>query len=304
MKKILLIFISLTTAVFAQEMVTVTGDRVSLRAAPKLTAVLLTRTALNDQLVLADNSNPNWVGVRPPESIDLWVSRDYIRDGLVLPAQLNIRSGPSLSHEVVGVVERGEKLDVRGELNEWFRIAPPAGATVWISRKYTDISLKTKIASTKEPVVISVEPAMPEIPKEPVILITVESPKPVVAEVVEEEIEPIVQTVVQPVINEILIAAVALPDLPETLTPDPNKEQGVDEQFSGVLQPANSILCKLVDPKFDSIVICYVRGNQQQMEAFTGQILSLSGKAYWATGLEPPFLVPEKIEVLSPAPVE
>ncbi|MBI9021333.1 MAG: SH3 domain-containing protein, partial [Verrucomicrobia bacterium] len=260
MKKILFVLIALTTSVYAQT-VTVTGDRVSLRAAPNLTSVLLARAAFDDRLVLMDNSNPDWVGVCPPEGIDLWVHRDFLQDGVVVPAKLNIRSGPSLSHEVVGVVQRGDKLTVRGDLDGWLKIAPPAGTTVWISRKYTDIETEAPVVSPSEPVVVKVEPAVPEPAKEPVILITVESPKPVVAEVVE----PVVKTVVQPVINEILIAAVALPDLPETLTPDPDKKQGIAEQFSGILQPANDILCKLVDAKFGSIVICYVRGNQQQM---------------------------------------
>jgi len=303
MKKILWVLIALTTSVYAQT-VTVTGDRVSLRAAPQLTSVLLARAAFDDQLVLTDNSNPEWVGVRPPESIDLWVHRKFLQDDTVLPAKLNIRSGPSLSHEVVGVVQRGDKLTVRGNLDGWIKIAPPAGTTVWISRLYTDIATKAPLVSSAEPVVIDVKPGVPEVPEEPVILITVESPKPVVAEVIEAEVKPVVRKVEQPMINEILIAAVALPDLPATLTPDSDKEQGVDEQFSGILQPANAILYKLVDAKFESIVICYVRGNQQQMEALKGRTLSLSGKAYWAAGLETPFLVPEKIEVLSPAPVE
>jgi len=289
--------------------VTVTGDRVSLRASPELNAVLMARAALHDLLVLTDNSNPDWVGVRPPDSIDLWVDRDFVQGGVVLPAKLNIRSGPSLSHEVVGVVERGDKLTVRGNLDGWIKIAPPGGTTVWISRKYTDISSDTPRVPVTEPMLITVEPGTPEPPKEPVILITVESPKPVVAEVVEpeaaeEEIKQAVRTVMQPVINEILIAATALPDLPETLKPAPDKEQGVAEQFSGVLRPANAILYKLVDPKFERIVICYVRGNRAQMETYAGHLLSLSGKAYWAAGLEPPFLVPEKIEVLSTVPVE
>lgn len=303
MKKILFVLIALTTSVYSQT-VTVTGDRVSLRAAPKLTSVLLARAAFDDQLELADNSNPDWVGVRPPESIDLWVHRDFLQDDTVLPAKLNIRSGPSLSHEVVGVVQRGDKLTVRGNIDGWLKIAPPAGTTVWISRKYTDIATESPMASSEEPVVINVAPGVPESPKEPVIQITVESPKPVIAEVIEAEVKPVVEKVTQPVINEILIAAVALPDLPAMLTPDPGKEQGVDEQFSGVLQPANELLYKLVDAKFDSIVICYIRGNRQQMESLNGRSLSLSGKAYWAAGLETPFLVPEKIEVLSPAPVE
>jgi uncharacterized protein YgiM (DUF1202 family) len=323
MKKIGFAFLALTltgAALAANDRtVAVTGDRVSLRAAPKLTAVLLTRTALNDSLVLVDNSNPKWVGVRPPDTVDFWINGDYVQEGVVLPAQLNIRSGPSLSHEVVGVVQRGDKLTIRGTLRDWIRIAPPAETTAWISRKYTDLKGKEEPVSSEEPVLITVDPAEPVVSKEPVIQIIVESPKVIVAEVIESVEAPVVElpkvvvadvvepietnedgtkTVMLPVFNEILIAGSDMAELPEALAPDSTKEQGVLGTFSGVLQPASAILYKLVDPTLEPTVVCYVRGNLEQMGAYVGSSLTLSGPTYWAAGLDKPFLVPEQIKVL------
>ncbi len=266
MKKYRVIFLGLMLgfAALAQDLqlVTVTGDRVSLRAAPEINAVLLDRAMKGDQLLLADNSNSEWIGVRPPLKIDFWVNAEFIRDDVVLPTRLNVRSGPSLSHGVVAIVSRGEELTVRGTLDGWVRIAPPKEAIVWISRAYTDVS--------------PVEPA--------------EEPKPAVPKTKEE--------VVQQVLTELVMSAVDVPGLPEVLEADPEKEQGVEEQFAGILQPANDVLYKLVDPKFKSIVICYVRGNSEQMKAYAGCSLALTGRTYWAADLDQPFLVPEKIEVL------
>ena len=282
MKKAGIILFTLMLALTAlaqdlQLLVTVTGDRVSLRAAPELNAVLLDRAMKGDQLLLADNSNPEWIGVRPPLKIDSWVNAEFIRDDIVLPSRLNVRSGPSLSHGVLAVVSRGEELTVRGTLDGWIRIAPPKEAIVWISRAYTDMS--------------PVEP-----PKEPVKPIIVESPKP---DVPETE-----KVVVQQVLNELVMSTSDVPGLPEVLEADPEKEQGVEEQFSGILQPANDVLYKLVDPKFKSIVICYVRGNSEQMKAYAGRSLTLAGRAYWATGVNMPVIRPATINVLSEAPVE
>ncbi len=292
MKKYRVVFfgLMLSFAVLAEEpqVVTVTGDRVSLRAAPQRNAVLLDRATTGDQLVLADNSNSKWVGVRPPQKIDFWVNSEYVQDDVVLPARLNVRSGPSLSHGVVGVVARDEKLTVRGTLDGWVRIAPPEKAVVWISRAYTDI-FPPKSSDVDEPILVTGTEAPPA-ESESKIVITVESPKPNVQEAEKE--------IVREVMKDLLIAAVEVVELPEVLEPDTEKEQGVEEKFSGILQPANAILYKLVDPILESTVVCYVRGNTKQMEAYAGRSLTLTGRTYWAAGLEQPFLVPEKIEVL------
>jgi len=306
MKKtgITLFVLSLSLVALAQDiqLVAVTGDRVSLRAAPKPTAVLLDRAMIGDQLLLVDNSNPEWVGVRPPQKIDLWVNADYIRDDVVLPARLNVRSGPSRSHGVVAIVSRGEELTIRGKLDGWVRIAPPEKAVVWISRQYTDVSpLKPVLVDPVKPLVLNEEVLItgteaPAAENDSKIVITVESPKP---EIPEAEAE-----IVRQVMNELLNTQVEAIELPEVLEADPGKEQGVEEQFTGILQPANALLYKLVDSKFERIVICYVRGNSEQMAAYVGQSLALTGRAYWAANLDQPFLVPEKIEVLSETPVE
>ena len=115
MKKILFALIALSAAVYAQDAVKVkvTGDRVSLRAAPDTNAVLLDRAMAGDELVLQNNSNPDWVGVLPPEVIDLWVSSEFVSSNTVLPEVLNIRSGPSLSHHTVGSAQKGDILGAR-----------------------------------------------------------------------------------------------------------------------------------------------------------------------------------------------
>ncbi len=292
MKKYRVIFLGLMLgfAAMAEDLpvVTVTGDRVSLRAAPDLNAVLLDRAMSGDQLLLADNSNPEWVGVRPPQKIDFWVNAEYIRNDVVLPARLNVRSGPSLSHGVVAILQRGKELTVRGTLDGWVRVAPPEEAIVWISRAYTDIS-PPKSTGVGEPILVTGTEA-PSIEEESKIVITVESPKPDMQESEKE--------VVRAVMKDLLIAAVEVAELPEVLEADPEKEQGVAEQFTGTLQPANAILYKLIDPKLDTAVVCYIRGNAEQMAAYAGRLLTLTGKVYWAKGLSQPFLVPEKIEVL------
>ena len=317
MKRYWISLIALTLAVSSYAVdevkVKVVGDRVSLRAAPEINSVLLDRAMSGDLLTLKDNSKKEWIGVAPPYSMDVWVHSDYIRDGKVMPARLNIRSGPSLNHGKVGVVERGDVLTIRGEAGKWLRIAPPDETIVWISRKYTEI-----IGAVKEPVVMitvkpSPEPEAVEVVavKEPAIVITVEKPKPVTeVEPITESVEKapkeavvIVETVTQPEINQMMIAAAKVSELPGTLVPDPKKEQGVEESFSGILMPAGGLLFKLVDVEVTEITVCYVRGNAAQMKELEGKALTITGKAYWALNLDMPFIRPVKIQLFSPAGV-
>jgi uncharacterized protein YgiM (DUF1202 family) len=260
MKKILFSLIALSAAVFAQDAVKVkvTGDRVSLRAAADTNAVLLDRAMAGDELVLQNNSNPDWVGVLPPEVIDLWVSSEFVSSNTVLPELLNIRSGPSLSHHTVGSAQKGELLKVRGEIAQWIKIAPTSNTVVWISRKYVD------------------------------------APKPVMMELAAFQTT---QTVVNVAAQEIMTAASATAQ--KKLAVDPAKPQGVEGTYSGVLQPSDDRLYKLVDDHFTDVIVCYVDGNKAQMQTFTGMKLEITGKTYWAEKMDLPVVRPVRIKLFA-----
>jgi uncharacterized protein YgiM (DUF1202 family) len=269
MKKTLFTLIALTTAVFAQETIKVAGDRVSLRAAPDTNAVLLTRAMLGDELILKDNSNPDWVGVMPPESIDLWVNSEFVSNNVVLPEILNIRSGPSLSHHTVGTANHGDLLIVRGEAGGWLKIAPTSNTAAWISRTYV------------------------QAPGVPVI-------EPVEAVVSVLETQVVVQVVAEPTVQEVMTAISATAE--KKLTADPAKAQGVEGTYTGVLKPDEGALYKLIDDHFTDITVCYVRGNSAQMLTFAGMKLEITGKTYWAVGNDLPLIVPARIKPFATVP--
>ena len=272
-----------------EETVKVTGDRVSLRAAPDLNAVLLDRAMSGDTLVLKDNANPDWVGVLPPASIDLWVLGEYLEGGVVVPAKLNVRSGPSLSHSVVGVVTNGTQLTVRGQTADWRRIAPPPETTVWISRRFTE---------AKEPVVIVKVVPPPEPRKEPAVEIEAASdPEPPKKVEVAAEVPVVSETV--KTVQRIATKKVIIKEIDsDRLKVDLSKEQGIESEFSGVLRFSGGVLYKLVNPDVEEIAVCYVRGNADQMKELEGYTLNVSGPAYWAVDLDMPFVRPAKITLL------
>jgi uncharacterized protein YgiM (DUF1202 family) len=264
MKKMLFVLVSLSAAVYAQESVKikVTGERVSLRAVPDTNAVLMGRAMLGDELVLKDNNKPDWVGVFPPETIDFWVSSEFVSNKTVQTELLNVRSGPSLSHSVVGTASSGTVLSVRGELSQWLKIAPTSNTVIWISRKYVDAPGFTA--------------AVPV--------------------VVQQGTQTVAQIGAEATVQEIMTAISATAQ--KKLTVDSSKTQGVEGTYSGILQPADAALYKLVDDHFTDVIVCYVRGNAAQMQTFSGMKLEITGKTYWAEGMDLPVIKPARIRLL------
>jgi uncharacterized protein YraI len=242
--------------------VKVTGDRVSLRSTPDLNAELLDRAMRGEELVFLGETN-DWVAVQAPDSLHFWASSEYIQNGVVVPAKLNIRSGPSQNYSVVCVLNAGAAVSLRGEFNEWLKIAPPIGSKVWISKQYVE-----KIEPPKPEPVIEPEP---ESEPEPVVE---PEPEPVVPKLTEEELKPLL------------------------LVLDKSKEQGVYDEIPGVLRRANPGLYKLVLIAGDmEEPICLVRGNEVQMERYLNRSMLIKGKVYWANDVDIPVIKTEKIHL-------
>lgn len=242
--------------------VKVTGDRVSLRVKPDINAELLDRAMRGEEFVFLGKTN-GWVAIQAPASLDLWVSGQFVQNGSVQPAKLNVRSGPSQNYSVVCVVNKGDSLSLRGEFNEWLKIAPPEGSRVWISEDYAEL----------------VEPPRPEPEPEPVPVVVAEpEPKPapvaVAPKPTEEELKPLV------------------------LVLDKSREQGVYDEIPGVLRRANPGLYKLVLIAGDlEEPICLVRGKKAQMEAYLNRAMLIKGNKFWAKDVDLPILQPIKIHL-------
>jgi hypothetical protein len=272
MKPILLLFVMTALAAAQTEdaastnaviKVRVTGDRVSLRAEPKLEGYLLDRAMRGDELVFIDKTN-GWVAVEAPESLDFWVAEEYIENGIVQPKKLNVRAGPSLNYARVGILSKGDAVESRGEFNKWLKIVPPKTCIVWISEDYVEV----------------IQPPLPD----PAELSEPES-------AAEPEVEPDAVTE-----TEVVPDPEGLPPL--MLVLDKNREQGVYVELPGVLRRANPGLYKLVliQDGFEE-PICLVRGRESQMERYLNRSMLIKGKRYWAKDIDLPVVQPERIHL-------
>jgi len=250
--------------------VRVTGDRVNLRARPDLNVEVLDSAMRGEEMVCLEQTN-GWVAVQAPESLDYWVAAEYVQNGVVQPEKLNVRSGPSQNYSVVAVLSKGDTVSLRGEFNDWLKIAPPQGSKVWISADFVEIIEPPK----PEPVIETIPE--PELVVEPAPEPEVESadaePGPVV-ESEKEELPPLI------------------------LVMDKSKPQGNYDEIPGVLRRANPGLYKLVliSGGFEE-PICLVRGKESQMERYLNRSMLLKGKVYWAKDIDLPIIQPEKIHL-------
>ncbi len=257
---------------FAQsDEVEVSGDRVNLRAKPELTAEVVGQVEYGDRLVVRAREG-DWAQVEPPDYVDMWVHREFVEDGGVTVSKLNVRGGPGINYQILGELTRGDPVEVRGEFGDWLRIAPLQDASVWIHADYVRTVLPSK------PEIDIVDIPRPEPEPEP-------EPKPERNEHVAERPEPDEPTV-RP---------------PDDLVLVPLEGQGERVEIEGVVRRAGFLIgrpspYRLIQYRGNvRETVCFIRGNERQLEALMGENVILSGRKYWVQGVRHPVVVAEQL---------
>ena len=140
----------------------VVGERVNLRTRPIADAEVAGQVSTGETLVAPDGlpDGAEWVKVRPPQSVDLWIFSALVNDGVVTADDTYVRCGPGQHYRHVGKVGKGFKVEPRGPANgDWLRIAPVPTAELYINAAYV-------LAVPPPP---APEPARPESPEKPAV---------------------------------------------------------------------------------------------------------------------------------------
>ena len=260
--------------------VEVLGDRVNLRARPlpesEVAGQVNTGVLLESRGVEGD-----WVKVAPPPTVGLWVAAEFVKDGKVVPAKLNVRAGAGINYPTVGTIFNGDSVTVRKKAGEWLEIAPPTNASLWIAREF----VKERVAPA---------PAVPASVAEKPVPAPAPAPRPPVARV----------------------PAPVIPPDPAPLPPDlgqkglvPLEGQGETMEREGVLRKTwlldfgrASNYCLMDVERGRPVTVCYIRGNNAQLKEWEGRRMKVKGEGYWIKGSAKPVIVPRQIMPLSDAP--
>ncbi|MBU0715365.1 MAG: SH3 domain-containing protein [Verrucomicrobia bacterium] len=285
--------------------VKVLKNNCNLRAKALVTSEVVGQVSKND-ILAAKMIDKEWVEVVPPTNVDLWVLGDYVKDGAINCSQkVNVRAGAGINFNIVGQLPQGEKVEVRGTHTEWIKIAPSPACSLWISRSLvSEIPLNYVGPAKLEPA--KAEPVKPMPTPAPVSVVAIVPPaKP------EPEVKPPIplSKPAEPIAPA--VAGVPAPSPAQTgvFTPPPgldlvsNTEQGRWCEVDGILRAKDFIFRTPSDFRLvtsdggdkNSVTICFVKGNQAQLEALMYRHLLISGREYWVKRQKYPVLVPERI---------
>ena len=146
----------LVGATKAAEPTTVVGDRVNARGKPTLRSEVITQlrdgeTVIFIREITLTSPGPGepsrWAQIELPENTPVWVSAKFIDSASkkVLADRLNVRSGKSLNHSIIGQLVQGETVKEIRTVGEWMEIETPKGAFAYVS---ADFLAKTKGSPT------------------------------------------------------------------------------------------------------------------------------------------------------------
>ncbi len=311
----------------AESLVEITGTRVNLRAGPKSDAEVVAQADYGDRLVLHGKLSDPWVAVAVPESCDLWIRSDLLRNGEIAVDKARLRAGAGVNYTDVGILGRGTRLTVRGTFGDWTKVAPPQNPA--ISVYVTNLYVRA-VASTPPPAPPSPPPPQPA--PQPQV-----QPAPVAPLVVPTDPTPVVEPSA-PVAMQDSVPAQApdarIPRHDRTTTPPvdkgrrltlldtgaantsnpvgpakipasrlrPDVAQATAGAYSGTLarsprfgsHPTRFRLVRF-DPSGESLTVCYVYGNTRQLDAMKGSSLTVTGAVYWFRETELPTIFAQEI---------
>lgn len=295
--------------------VKVLKNNCNLRAKALVTSEVVSQVAENE-ILTAKTMNKNWVEVVPPTNVDLWVLGDYVKDGAINCRQkVNVRAGAGINFNIVGQLPHGEKVDVRGTLAEWVKIAPSPASSLWISRSLVSVVPANEIEPAKLDLAKAegVKPALPQVPPSTAAPPSKTEPEARPPVPVPQPVAPAVtaQTPVAVVVQSETKSSAPAPEPGQDTVffPPPGLDlvaatgQGRWREVEGILRAKDFLIRAPSDYRLvaretgdrNAETICFVKGNKAQLEALMYRHLIVSGREYWVKRQKYPVIVPERI---------
>jgi SH3-like domain-containing protein len=258
--------------------VRVIADRVNLRAAATMDAEVVAQVDAN-AILSAAGAEGEWVQVVAPSNVGFWVYSVFIKDGLVLPDKLNVRSGPGPNYRSIVLLRRGDAVRVRDAVGDWIEVDPPPGAMLWV---HGSLVAPVGPKAAPGPVAATGVVATAAAPAEP--------PGPALGEAAPAFLPP---------------RKVEVPPEIARRKLSPVLGQGTRVQREGVVRAVDYLLFRpseyqlVRETERGAEVICYLEGNRSQLASLAGRRVQLEGREYWVRRVKQPIVVPE---VITPLP--
>lgn len=118
-----------------------------LRESPNTDSKILKDLSEGAKVDITGTSD-NWYKV-DYDGISGWVAAKYITlkesdnktvgSGVINGDDVRIRGGASLSHKIIGMLDKGDEIGLISRTGDWFRVKTPDGTTGWVFKDYISI---------------------------------------------------------------------------------------------------------------------------------------------------------------------
>jgi uncharacterized protein YgiM (DUF1202 family) len=123
----------------------VNAYRVNIRSGPNLNFEILYKLNKGDKIKIISRAY-KWFKIKLPRGAAAFISSDFVKlsdgpgsVGLVTGNNVNIRARPDLSSTVLGQLDKGTKVRIRGKApGGWYRIRPPDECAGWIHSDFVN----------------------------------------------------------------------------------------------------------------------------------------------------------------------
>lgn len=279
------------SAVMAAVTAEITGDNVNLRAAPTNTSEVVGQVSSGEVLEIT-GAVSSWLRVVPPDRVSLWVFDEFVEDGRVAVSRLQVRAGPGINYTVLGKLDKGGTLDIRGLKGEWREIAPPRGCGLWVNSRYANIQktpVQTPLKETVSRTDVQRKPprpadSAPPRTEEPVRAKRTTGPVPRGGDDIVSRVD----------VGDYIDEAYLLKDVEQGR----RVERSGTISLSGVVWRRPSSFRLVNYDKWDrAVTSCYIMGNERYLERLKGKTVYLTGREYWMQGVRYPLVVPDRISI-------
>lgn len=296
----------------AGQRLAVTGDRVNLRASPYGTAEVVGQVSRTDTLILQGTLTDDWVQVAPPDSIDLWIYANLVKDNTVIVNNAQVRAGAGLNFNVVGQLQSGDTITKRGQVGDWIKIAPFPSASVWITNAYVRLERDAESVPNTQPAPALASASAPKHISTVPVPVPVTKPEPSIhppalskQHIPAPSIPPSITTPKHPAPKRTLLGAGADATLGPAKIPVARLRQNVGQAASGSYSGTLTLVphgnhptkYRLVSFEANNMpqTVCYVLGNRRQLDALKNSVFTIEGAVYWFNGTELPTVFAQNI---------
>jgi uncharacterized protein YgiM (DUF1202 family) len=188
---------------------TVKGNNVNVRGQATVQSEVVTQFKKGENVTIVDKVPASRRGPKEPASFyrialpsgtPVWVSANFVKDGVVSATRLNVRSGPGQKFSVLGRIAKGTQINELRRVDEWLEIATAPGVHGFVASFLIDAEGFGSTPSTTAGLASVEPPSVPihDLPETPLptapTTINVPEPEPIFV----PDIEPVAPAPIAP----------------------------------------------------------------------------------------------------------